>query len=87
VNGAAQEAYWSEADNRCVIPVLQPFPAITGNPSLIQSRFGVQGNFELLVSSAEGGLIHFWRNDDNSFLPWSGPTFLGGSLGPLDAVT
>ena len=32
VNGAAQEAYWSESDNRCVIPVWQPFPPTSGNP-------------------------------------------------------
>jgi hypothetical protein len=27
VNGHAEEAYWSQADRRCVIPVLQALPA------------------------------------------------------------
>jgi hypothetical protein len=87
VNGAAQEAYWSESDNRCVIPVWQAFPAAIGNPALIQSRFGSMGNFELVVPAAESGLMHLWRNDDNKFLPWSGATFFGGSLGTVDTVT
>jgi hypothetical protein len=87
VNGAAQEAYWSEGDNRCVLPQLQPFPETRGTPALVQSRFGAQGNFELLSPSANGGLIHFWRNDDNTFLPWSGPIEFGGQLGVVDAVT
>src|SRR5262249_50700257 len=56
VNGAAQEAYWSESDNRCVIPMAQPFPGVAGNPALIQSRFGTQGNFELVTSMAGGGM-------------------------------
>jgi hypothetical protein len=87
VNGAAQEAYWSESDNRCVIPVWQPFPPTSGNPALIQSRFGSQGNFEVVTSAANGGLLHFWRNDDNTFLPWSTAIPFGGSLGNVDAVT
>jgi hypothetical protein len=87
VNGAAEEAYWSETDNRCVLPVWQSFPAVKGNPSLIQGRFGTQGNFELAVPSGGGGVIHFWRNDDNTFLPWSGPIFFGGALGMVDAVS
>jgi len=87
VAGAAQEAYWSESDNRCVLPTWQPFPAVNGNASLVQSRFGAQGNFELLAISGQGGLIHFWRNNDNTFLPWSGPTYFGGWLGPVDEAT
>jgi hypothetical protein len=87
VDGAAQEAYWSEADNRCVIPRWQAFPAVQGNPVLVQGRFGSVGNFELLAPSASGGLIHFWRNDDNTFLPWSGPIPFGGSVGAVSAAT
>ena len=87
VGGAAQEAYWSESDNRCVLPIWQPFPPVEGNASLVQSRFGTKGNFELLVPSAGGGLIHFWRNNDNTFLPWSGATFFGASVGMVAAAT
>jgi hypothetical protein len=56
VNGHAEEAYWSQADGRCVIPVSQPLPAVTGNPVLIQSRFGAKGNFELVTGEAGHGL-------------------------------
>jgi hypothetical protein len=46
--------------------------------SLIQSRFGTQGNFELVVNSASGGLAHYWRNNDDPSFPWSGPTAFAG---------
>lgn len=37
----------------------------TGNPVLIQSRFGVRGNFELVVPLLTGGVGHFFRNNDD----------------------
>jgi hypothetical protein len=37
VNGHAEEAYWSQFDKRCVMPV---HPSITANMVLIQSKFG-----------------------------------------------
>jgi hypothetical protein len=47
----------------------------------IQSRFGSQGNFEVVVPSrAVGGLVHFWRNNDDPSFPWSGPTYFAGGL-------
>ena len=61
--------------------------AVAGNPVLIQSRFGVKGNFELVVPAASGGLTHFWRNNDNPLMPWSGPTQFGQSLGQVTGVT
>ena len=30
INGAAEEAYWSQSDNRCVLPVLQRLPSVVG---------------------------------------------------------
>jgi hypothetical protein len=60
---------------------------VSGNPVLIQSRFGTKGNFELVVPSAGGGLMHFWRNNDDPTLPWSGPTLFGASLGQVDGVS
>jgi hypothetical protein len=87
VNGAAEEAYWSEADNRCVIPQYQAFPAVSANPVLVQSRFGSKGNFELVVAAPSGGLLHFWRNNDNPFMPWSTATAFGGAVGVVDALS
>src|SRR5262249_36229391 len=59
----------------------------TANAVLIQSRYGIMGNFEVVVPSSSGGLVHYSRNNDNPTLPWSGPTFFGQSLGQVDAVT
>jgi hypothetical protein len=60
---------------------------VTGNPALIQSRFGVQGNFEVVAPAGGGGLVHFWRNNDNPAMPWSAPTPFATGLGNVDAVT
>ncbi len=87
VDGYAMEAYWSQADSRCVVPVRQPFPGVAGNPVLIQSRFGTQGNFELVDPAASGGLLHLWRNNDNRFMPWSGAIPFGQSLGQVAGVS
>jgi len=57
-----------------------------GNPVLIQSRFGNQGNFELLVPLGNGGLAAYWRDNDSSGLPWEGPVIFGQGQ-RFDAVT
>ena len=44
---------------------------ITYQPSFIQGNFGDRGNFELLTKRGNC-LVHFWRNNDASGLPWSG---------------
>ena len=49
---------------------------VTGNPVLIQSKFGKQGNFELVIPLVSGGFALFWRDNDNPGLPWHGPTIL-----------
>jgi hypothetical protein len=65
---------------------VQVATGVRGKPALIQSKFGKKGNFELVVASASGGLVHYFRNNDVAGLPWSGPTAFGASLGPVDAV-
>ena len=60
---------------------------VTGNPVLIQSTFGTNGNFELVTPLGGGGLAHFARNNDAPGLPWSGPTPFGTDLGIVDAVS
>jgi hypothetical protein len=54
---------------------------IVGNPCLFQSRFGNQGNFEMVVPLSSGGLGHFWRNNDDPALPWYGPFPFGTGAG------
>jgi hypothetical protein len=59
---------------------------IGGTPSLVQSRFGTKGNFEAVASLADGGLAHYWRNNDAPDLPWSAPTPFGTGAGQFDAA-
>lgn len=60
---------------------------VTGVPGLIQGRFGTTGNFEVVVPSVSGGLLHFFRNNDAPGLPWSGPTPFAQKLGLVQAVS
>jgi hypothetical protein len=61
---------------------------VSGNPALIQSRFGNQGNFELIVPLAAGGLGHFFRANDAVGLPWQrGQIPFGANSGQVDAVS
>ncbi|MGW2747679.1 M14 family metallopeptidase [Streptomyces sp. NPDC001450] len=60
---------------------------VTGNPVLLQSDLGHNGNFELVTPLREGGLGHFARFNDEPALPWRGPTRFGTDLGMVDAVT
>ena len=63
---------------------------VTGNPSLVQARpgtYGSMGNFELVVPWRTGGLAHFFRNNDDSSLPWSSPIVFGAELGAVDGVS
>ncbi|GLZ00657.1 hypothetical protein [Actinoplanes sp. NBRC 103695] len=53
----------------------------------IQSRAGRTGNFEVLIAWPDGGLAHFWRDNEDPTLPWHGPAlfaqgnrYVGASL-------
>jgi hypothetical protein len=45
---------------------------VTGTPSFIQSEFGRQGNFEMLVPQGRK-LVHCFRDNDDPGFPWHGP--------------
>jgi len=49
-----------------------PIIGLTGNPAFIQSSFGRQGNFELVVPLG-GRLAHYFRDNDVTGFPWHGP--------------
>ncbi len=59
---------------------------ICGNPALVQSSIGHQGNFELVVPDSCGGLAHYWRDNDNGN-SWNGPNRFGADVGAVDAVS
>jgi hypothetical protein len=52
---------------------------------LIQSRFGVRGNFEVMVPSLAGGCAMVWRDNDDPALPWHGPVFVGRTT-PVESL-
>jgi hypothetical protein len=60
---------------------------LCGNPALIQSTFGKQGNFEVVVPFPGGGIAHYWRDNDAPDAPWYGPTVFGTNVGTVDAVS
>jgi hypothetical protein len=60
---------------------------VDGVPSLVQSRLGSRGNFELTVPSADVGIFHLWRNHDVYGFPWSAPKLFAANLGHVDAVS
>jgi hypothetical protein len=58
-----------------------------GTHCLVQSRYGLRGNFELLFPSSGNGLMHMWRNHDVVGFPWSSPRQILQELGRVDAVS
>jgi len=68
------------------LPIAPPGGPL-GAPVMIQSRFGDRGNFELVTPVLDGGLAHYWRDNDDPDFPWSGPTLFGAELGLVNAVT
>ncbi|MDT3443460.1 hypothetical protein [Pseudofrankia sp. BMG5.37] len=58
-----------------------------GTHSLVQSRYGSRGNFEMLFPSTGVGLMHMWRNHDVFGFPWSNPRQVLPELGHADAVS
>jgi hypothetical protein len=48
-----------------------------GNPALIQSTFGVRGNFEVVAPHRGGGIGHYYRDNDQPSTPWSFTTVFG----------
>lgn len=52
-------------------------------PSLVQSHYGTQGNFEVVCVLNTGQMQHFWRDNDHGMTWNAGPVFGSGcSSGP-----
>jgi len=71
----AREKRWHGPNN--MIADEQASIEATGNPALIQSRFGRQGNFELVVPQGDR-LVHYWRDNDRPERPWHRGAALSG---------
>ena len=75
------------SDIHWIGPHILPLTAnATGNPCLIQSSYGTQGNFEVVAPLAGGGLVHLYRDNDAPGFPWHETARFGASLGQIDAV-
>jgi hypothetical protein len=52
---------------------------LQSGPSLVQANVGVQGNFYVVAVMNDGTLQLFWRNNDDSSMPWlAGENFGSG---------
>ena len=80
-------AFWHPDNEDGWFPAAVPQVSVSGNPALIQSRNGKNGNFELVVPRSEGGLAHFWRDNDAPGSPWKAAGIFGQDLGRFDAVS
>lgn len=63
------------------------YPAFSANPSLIQGHFGKKGNFEVVTGNAYGGLVHIWRNNDDTSYAWKAPTTFASGIGEVAGVS
>ncbi|TQJ37716.1 hypothetical protein FBY34_7861 [Streptomyces sp. SLBN-115] len=60
----------------------------------LQSRAGQTGNFEVVIPWPDGGLAHYWRDNEHPALPWHGPAlfaqgkrYIAASLTESDYTT
>jgi hypothetical protein len=60
---------------------------LSSNPVIIQSSLGINGNFQAMSPQLAGGLVHYWRNNDNPNLPWSMPNPIAAATGQFNAVS
>jgi hypothetical protein len=63
------------------------FDASSGSVGFVQSTFGTKGNFEIVTPNQGGGIAHRYRDNDQSSLPWHGPTAVFGAANQVEAVS
>jgi hypothetical protein len=51
-------------------------------PSLVQTHYGAQGNFELVCVLNSGKMQHWWRDNDHGMVWHAGPEFGSGIGSP-----
>lgn len=90
ISGGKLHYFFREADRNSPWQgptAILPDYNVIGNAALITTQPGTQkGNFELVVPSASGGLLHFERDNSDDKLPWSEGTAFGTGLGIVSGV-
>ncbi|WP_110932899.1 hypothetical protein [Paenibacillus bouchesdurhonensis] len=66
--------YWRNDDTGEWIESASFADGVTGMPSILESSYG---NFEIVAPLANGGLGHWWRNNEDPSRTWFGPTQFG----------
>lgn len=90
INGGGRLLHlWRDSAGSWKYPTtrIAPATAVIGFPSLIQTKSGTKGDFELIAAAESGGLLQLWRNNDNEHHPWSSPVFFGQSLKAVTSVS
>lgn len=54
-----------------------------GRPAFIQSTYGARGNFEVVVAKMNGGLAHYWKNNDYPNPAWNEGSAFGAAPNQL----
>jgi hypothetical protein len=62
-------------------------PIFSGNPAMIWSNLGCRGNYDVVVPRSGAGFAHYWRDNDDTALPWHGPFEFAVDSGTFGAVT
>ena len=66
--------YWRDEDSSEWFESPAFAEGVRGTPAFIESSYG---NFEVVAPLKDGGLSHWWRNNDHPGLAWSGPDTFG----------
>jgi PLAT/LH2 domain len=79
---------WYEIHPRDEDAVIRAAPEVfaTHSGPLVQSRFGTNGNFELVVPVPAGGVAHSFRNNDLPGKPWIRAPSFAADVGAVDAT-
>lgn len=66
--------YWRDEQSGEWFQSEQFAEGATGMPAFLESSYG---NFEVVTPLKEGGLGHWWRNNEDPMHPWFGPVVFG----------
>jgi hypothetical protein len=82
-NGTLQHLWRDNSNTAYVWNTAETFGAniLLGGPTLVQSQYGSQGNFEFVALLTSGQLQHFYRDNDGDEVWIAGPTFGGAVTG------